>query len=161
MNRSLIPALAVVAVVACAESAPEPMSPADEAASSAAAASWAAAEITRDLPVDEATRQELTAALDELRPSILELQRQHEAAGTLEGDRREAVLARLHEDAMSLHERHTDLLASLDPAVAQELMVRVHEKMRADHDGMDHGTLHERMRRLHGVGDHRAPHSAD
>jgi hypothetical protein len=93
------------------------------------------------------------------------LHRQHEAAVTLTGDERAAVLAGLHADAASLHERHQVLLASLDPVVADELVSRVHEKMGVDHEKvgvhhqeMDTGSLHERMRRLHGAGHQRVPH---
>jgi hypothetical protein len=168
MNRSLIPALAVLAAVACAESAPEPVSPTEWAGSTAAVAGWTAAEMTMGLPIDEARRLELTAALDELRAAVLEVHRQHEAAGTLAGDERAAFLAGLHADTESLHERHQGLLASLDPVVAEELLSRVHEKMRAhheetrgQHEAVDKGSLHERMRRLHGAGHQRAPRGSD
>jgi hypothetical protein len=102
--------------------------------------------------MDEAMRQELETALGSLHATMLELHRRHEVAETLEGDARSDYLAALHADATALHAQHQEMWASLDPATAEQLKVRLHERMRVHHDDGDMPSIHERMRRLHGAG---------
>lgn len=122
--------LAVVATTACSEAGSEPAAIEMEGLV-ASAALWTPADLTRDLPVDDATRQEIDAGLRTLHASLLEL------------DGRELT----EEDARSIHEQHAALWDSLDPDVRETLAARLHERMHDD-EGME--SLHERMRRLHG-----------
>lgn len=124
--------LAVVATTACSDAGSEPAAIEVEGLV-ASAASWTPADLTRDLPVDDATRQTIDAGLRTLHASLLEL----DAAALTE------------EDVRALHEQHAALWESLDPDVRELLTARMHERMRAhEDDGM--ASLHERMRRLHG-----------
>lgn len=149
--KMLLPTLAVLAVAAttaCSENAPEPVA-VDAQALIASAEAWTPADITRDLPVDATTRQQIEAGLSTLHAAMLELRARHETAATLDGDAREAYMDTLHEDVQTIHEEHRSLWDSLDPAVRDALHERLHERMH-EHDGAESKSFHARMRRMHG-----------
>lgn len=161
MRRTLIPTLAALtlaATTACAEAASEPTAVETDALLASVTA-WTPADLTRDLQVDDATRQEIEAAVRALHASMIELHDRHEKAGTLDGAARDAYLADLHADMKELHEQHIVLWESLDPEVRTVLAARMHERMREHHGDETANSLHERMRRMHG-GDHDADHAA-
>lgn len=159
MRRNLLPtlALALAATTACAEAASEPTAVATDAMLASVTA-WTPADLTRNLQVDDATRQEIEAAVGALHASMVELHERHEHAATLQGTARDEYLADLHADMQELHEQHTTLWESLDPAVKEILAARIHERMREHHDDDSMRSFHERMRRLHGS-DHAADHA--
>jgi hypothetical protein len=150
MKNALCIALMTVGTVACAETTPEVMSP-DIEALVASSPEWTPADVTRDLPMDEAMRQELETALGSLHATMLELHRRHEVAETLEGDARSDYLAALHADATALHAQHKATWVALDPALAEQVKARLHERMRAQHDDSEMTSIHERIRRHHGA----------
>ncbi|MGH7448066.1 MAG: hypothetical protein ACREK1_04930, partial [Longimicrobiales bacterium] len=84
--------LAVAAATACSEAASEPTAVETEALVASATA-WTPADLTRDLQVDDATRQQIEAGIQALHTSMLELRGRHETAQTLEGDARAAYMA--------------------------------------------------------------------
>ena len=156
--HSTITALAAISTLACSEAASEPTA-VDTEALVATAADWSPANITRDLPVDAVTQQRIDAGVQAMHASMLELHERHAAAATLEGAAREAYLAELTADMQTLHEEHSALWDSLDPAVQETLAARFHEQMRAHH-GDDGISLHERMRRMH-AGKHAPDHAGN
>lgn len=143
--------VAAAAITACSEAAPEPTAVETEALI-ASASGWTAADLTRDLPVDAATRQQIEAGVQALHTSMLALHGRYESAQALEGDARAAYMTEIRADIRTLHEQHSALWDSLDPEVRQLLAARLHERMR-DHEDGSMKALHERMRRMHG-GDH-------
>lgn len=168
MRNALVAAvatLAVAATTACSEAASEPTAVETEALV-ATATSWTPSDLTHDLPVDDATRQQIEDGLRSLHASLLELHGRHETARTLEGEARAAHLDEMKADMEALHEQHRAVWDSLDPAVKELLAARLHERMREHHDDATsshheqmrehHGddeaarSLHERMRRMHG-----------
>lgn len=149
-------ALAVAAMTACSEAASEPTAVQTEAPLASATA-WTPEDLTRDLQVDDATRQQIEAGIQALHTSLIELHRRHETVQTLAGEAREAYVADMKADMQELHEQHSALWNSLDPSVQETLAARLHERMGEHHDGETTSSLHERMRRLHG-GDHGARH---
>lgn len=152
--RSTLAVLAAISTAACSEAASEPTA-VDTETLVATAADWTPADLTRDLPVDAATQQRIDADVQAMHASMLEVHERHATAGTLEGAARDAYLADLAADMAALHEQHSVLWDSLDPAVQEMLASRFHEQMREQH-GVDGAmSLHDRMRRLHG-GDHAA-----
>jgi hypothetical protein len=154
MRHTLITILgtaAVAATTACSEAATQPTAIETEALIASAAA-WTPSDLTRDLQVDETTRQKIEAGVQSLHTSLLALHERHVRAQNLEGDARAAYLTDIQEDMIAVHEQHKVLWDSLDPAVRETLATRLHEQMR-DHGGDDTGSLHERLRRMHG-GDH-------
>ncbi|MGH7481565.1 MAG: hypothetical protein ACRELV_05375 [Longimicrobiales bacterium] len=156
MKHSLFPALATLALAAttaCSDAASEPIA-VDTEALVASATAWTPSDLTRDLQVDDATREKIEAGLQALHASMVELHDRHETAQTLKGEARDAYVADLKADMQELHEQHRALWESLDPAVKEALAARLHQRMR-EHDGETASSLHERMRRLHG-GDHGA-----
>jgi hypothetical protein len=157
MRHALITTLATLAVAttACSEAASEPTAVETEALLASATA-WTPSDLTRDLPVDDATRQKLEAGVQSLHASLLEMHARHERAHALEGDARDAYLAEVKAEMQELHEQHRVLWDSLDPAVRETIASRMHERMAA-HDRGALKSLHERMKRMHG-GDHDAGH---
>lgn len=158
MRHALITTLATLAVAAttaCSESASEPTAVETEVLLASATA-WTPADLTRDLPVDDATRQKIEAGVRSLHTSMLELHGRHEKAQTLEGEARAEYVADVKADMQELHEQHKLVWDSLDPEVRQLLASRLHERMEAHGDGAMR-SLHERLKRLHG-GDHDAGH---
>lgn len=156
MRHALITILGTAAVAvttACSEAATQPTAVETEALIASATA-WTPSDLTRGLQVDDATRQKIEAGVQSLHTSLLALHERHESAQNLEGDARAAYLTGIHEDMIALHEQHKVLWDSLDPGVRETLATRLHEQMR-HHGDDDNGSLHERMRRMHG-GDHDA-----
>lgn len=143
-------ALAVAAATGCSERASD-LTGVEADAMVASAAAWTPEDITRDLPVDSATRDRIEAAVQSFHASLLALHDRHEDGQQLEGAAREEFMARLHTDARELHTQHQALWDSLTPEVREILSSRFHAQM---HPGEEPGTsLHERMRKMHG-GDH-------
>ena len=147
--------LAVAAVTACSESASEPTAVETDLLLASATA-WTPADLTRDLPVDDATRQKIEAGVQSLHASMLELHGRHETAQTLAGEARAEYVADLKADMLKLHEQHRTVWATLDPEVRQLLASRLHERLDAHGDGAMR-SLHERLKRMH-AGDHDAGH---
>lgn len=152
MKNVLIVALAAVAGAACSDSGTQPVSPELDALL-ASAPSWTAADIARDLPVDDAERSEIEEKLAAFHASLVDLHERHEAMGRLEGEERDAQVAALEAEVESLHEQHQALWAGLDPAVTEALCASFHDRMRSQHEGVGTESLHERMRGLHGSGE--------
>lgn len=151
MTKTLLPALAVLtvaAMTACSENAPEPVA-IDTDVLIASASVWTPADITRDLEVDGATRQQIEASLSTLHTTMLELRARHETAAALDGEAREVYMETLQQDVQAIHEEHRALWDSLDPAVRETLHERLHERMH-EHDDGALKSFHARMRRLHG-----------
>lgn len=143
-------ALAVGAIIGCSESATD-LTGVEADAMVASAATWTPEDITRDLPVDEATRERIETAVQSFHASLLALHQRHEAGQGLDGAAREAFMDKLHEDVRGLHTQHEALWDSLAPEVREALSSRFHAEMHGgDEPGM---SLHERMRKMHG-GDH-------
>jgi len=156
MRHTLLPALAILGlagIAACSKGSSEPTA-VETVALLATATDWTPSDLTRDLQVDDATRQEIEAGVQALHASLIELHGRHETVETLEGAEREAYVAELEADMQALHEQHSALWDSLDPAVKETLAARLHERMR-EHSDEAASSLHDRMRRLHG-GDHGA-----
>jgi hypothetical protein len=151
MKTALLAILALgAATTACSEGASEPTAVQTEALIASASA-WTPSDLTRDLKVDDATRQAIEAGMKELHASMLDLHERRRQAETLEGDARAASLDDLEADVQALHARHLELWNSLDPDVREMLASRFHERV-DEHDGGPGKSLHERMRRLHGGG---------
>lgn len=151
MRHALITTLATVAVATltgCSEAATQPTAIETEALL-ASATSWTPSDITRDLQVDDATRQKIEVGVRALHTSLLAMHERHETAQKLEGDARAASMDAIHEDMHALHEQHVVQWNSLDPAVRETLAARLHEQMRK-HGDDDIMSFHERMRRMHG-----------
>ena len=144
-----VAALAILAVSGCSETATE-LTGVEADAMVTSAADWTPADITRDLPVDEATRLRIDSAVGSFHASLLELREWHIAGQRLDGAEREEFMNQLHQDVLALHTRHEAIWESLTPEVQETLMRRFHEEMHGDGSG---ASLHQRMRRLHG-GDH-------
>lgn len=160
MRRTLLPTLAALtlaATTACAEAGSEPTAVETDALLASVTA-WTPADLTRDLQVDDATRQRIEAGVQALHASMIELHDRHQKAAPLEGAARDTYLADLHADMKELHEQHIELWESLDPEVRKVLAARMHERMREHHGDETANSLHERMRRMHG-GDHDADHA--
>jgi hypothetical protein len=153
MRHTLLTSLAALAVAAatgCSEPASD-LTGVEADAMVASAETWTPADITRDLPVDAATRERIEAAVQTFHASLLALHDRHEAGQQLDGAAREDFMAQLHEDARELHTQHQALWDSLSPEVREILSSRFHAQMHPDDE---QGTsLHERMRKMHG-GDH-------
>lgn len=150
MKNVLIAAIAVGTAVACSEPTAEPLA-ADVEALVASVAEWNPTELLRDLPIDDATRQEITGRITALHTAGIELHRAYKAAHALSDEEREAKLAELQDRAERLHAQHEELWAGLSPDAAAALKDRIHEQMKAHHDE-DASAFHERMRRLHHAG---------
>lgn len=158
MRHTLIPTLATLALAAttaCSEAASEPTAVETEALLATATA-WTPADITRDLQVDEATRQKIEAGVQALHASMIELHARYEAVENLAGEARAGYEAALETDVRELHAQHGALWNSLDPEVREALAARLHARMR-EHEDETTTSLHERMRRMHG-GDHGSAH---
>lgn len=153
MRNALLVTFVVAAATACSETTPEPTT-VETRALIASASTWTPSELTRDLEVDDATRQEIEAGVQALHASMVDVHERHRKAANLEGDARVAHMADLDADVRALHEQHKALWGSLDPAVREALATRLHERM-DDHDDGTLTSLHERLRRMHG-GDHGA-----
>jgi hypothetical protein len=151
MKHALIPTLSVLtlaATTACSEAASEPTA-VDTAGLVATATDWTPSDLTRDLPVDEQTRRQIEAGVQALHASMVELHARHENVEALEGEARAAYVAELKADMQEIHEEHSALWESLDPAVRETLAARFHEQMR-EHQGGTMKAVHDRMRQLHG-----------
>lgn len=149
MRTGLLAIIAVAATTACSEAATEPTAVQTEALI-ASAAEWSPADLTRDLDVDDATRQEIERGIESLHAAMLDLHERYQAAERLDGAARAEYAAALQTDVEALHGRHRALWNSLDEDVRDALAAQFHARM-ADHDG-PMKSLHERMRRLHGGG---------
>lgn len=149
MRHLLLKAAAVLAVMAisgCSEPASE-LTGVETSALVTTAADWTPSDITRDLPVDDATRLRIDSAVGSFHAALLELRERHMAGQRLTGAEREEFMDQLHEDVLALHARHEGIWDSLTPEVQGILMQRFHEKMHGDGSG---ASLHERMKALHG-----------
>jgi hypothetical protein len=147
--------LAVAATAGCSETGSQPPTAVETEAVIASASAWMPSDLTRDLQVDNATRQKIEAGVQALHAAMLAVHERYEKAETLKGNARVTYMDDLNADIQSVHEQHRALWDSLDPEVRETLAARLHERMR-NHD--DDGALkssHERMRRMHG-GDHGA-----
>lgn len=146
MKCALVPILAVLALAACSEAASEPTA-VDTEALVATAAAWTPSDITRDLDVDDTTRQKIDEGLRSLHTSLMEMHERHRTLHELEGAAREAYAAEIEADMRELHAQHAELWDSLAPDVQEALATRLHERM--EQHGEAAGSLHERMRRMH------------
>lgn len=151
MKQVLLAVLALAVTTACSERASEPTAVQTEALI-ASSAEWTPADFTRDLPVDDATRERIETGVRTLHAAMLDLYARHEKAETLEGDARSAFMMELEADVRALHEQHVALWNSLDADVREALAARFHAQM-DDHHGGPMKSLHDRLRSTHG-GDH-------
>jgi hypothetical protein len=144
-------AILIMATSACSEATTQPTAVETEALL-ATSTEWSPIDLTRDLQVDDVTRANIEAGVQALHTSMLDLHERYESAQSLAGDARAAQIDDIEADLRALHEQHIVLWNSLDPAVKKTLAERMHEQM-GNHHADDAGSLHDRMRRLHG-GDH-------
>lgn len=138
--------LAVMAISGCSEAATE-LTGVEADALVTSAADWTPSDLTRDLPVDDATRLRIDSAMGSFHASLMELRERHMTGQRLAGAEREEFMNQLHEDVVALHARHQAIWDALTPEVQDVLRQRFHEKMHGDGSG---ASLHERMRALHG-----------
>lgn len=141
--------LAVLTLSACSEPATW-LTEVETNALVTSAVEWTPEDITSDLPVYDATRERIEAAMGSFHESVMALRERHASGQALTGDAREEFLNRLHEDVVAIHTRHQALWESLTPEVKEILTRRFHEQMHGDQPG---ASMHERLRKLHG-GDH-------
>ena len=152
MRTALLTILAMAATTACADGTAEPTAVQTEALI-ASASEWAPANFVADLPVDEATRRQIEAGMNELHTAMLALHERYRSAEKLAGDARAAYEEDLEEDVQALHARHVELWNSLDAEVRETLAVRFHDRVEGHGDGAMKA-FHDRMRRLHGGSGH-------